>query len=262
MLKGPSHPSPQAAYARLGYHVGVCRVDLCLKPAGGPLALVEVLPAGSVLTLLLAQGATEVWVAPGPKVARLLAQELGPEALLLGEVEGFPPEGFHGRLSLVDLERVPAAGKKAVLVAPLLNASLLPSEEAVYLVNFRNAKAALEALRPLEGLTLRPAGAPEPLLSALVAAGFLQRRLSPSSEGPLSLAAALLKAFPDPQEALFQSAEGQALHRQGRTEELARASLIGVDPVVPRLAGMRHFPKAAFGLTQDRYAQRFVAWSA
>ena len=237
----------------------MCRVDLCLTPARGPLILVEILPAGSLLTQLLAQGALEVWVAPGPKVARLLAQELGQGVLLLGEVEGFPPEGFHGRLSLVDLESTPVAGKKAILVAPLLNASLLHGEEEVYVAGFRNAKAVLEALRGLKGLVLRPSGAPEPLLSAVVAAGFLQKRLSP--DGPTTLATALLKAFPDPQEALFQSPEGQALHKEGRTEELARASLIGVDPVVPRLAGVRFFPKAEFGLTQDRYAQRFVAWN-
>ena len=236
----------------------MCRVDLCLKPAPGPLFLVEVLPTGSLLTLLLAQGAQEVWAAPGPKVARLLAEELGQEALLLGEVEGFPPEGFHGRLSLVELEGARVEGKRAILVAPLLNGSLLPEEREVYLANLRNAKAALELAKGLKGLTLRPAGAPEPLLSALVATGFFQRRLFP--EGPTTLASALLKAFPDPQEALFQSPEGQALHREGRTEELARASLIGVDPVVPRLAEVRFFPKEAFGLTQDRHAQRFVAW--
>ncbi len=220
----------------------------------------EVLPAGSVLTLLLAQGAKEVWVAPGPKVARLLGAELGEEALLLGEVEGFPPEGFHGRLSLVDLEGAEVREKRAILVAPLLNGSLLLEEKEVFLANLRNAKAALELARGLEGLTLRPAGAPEPLLSALVATGFFQRRLFP--ESPTTLASALLKAFPDPQEALFQSPEGQALHKEGRTEELARASLIGMDPVVPRLAETRFFPKEAFGLTQDRFAQRFVAWPA
>jgi len=238
----------------------VCRVDLCLRPVSGPLFLVEVLPAGSLLTLLLAQEAEEVWVAPGPKVARLLGEELGKEALLLGEVEGFPPEGFHGRLSLVDLERAEVKGKKAILVAPILNGSLLPGEREVYLANLRNAKVALDLARTLNPLTFRPAGAPEPLLSAVVVAGFFQKRLSP--EHPATLATALLKAFPDPQEALFQSPEGQTLHREGRTEELARASLIGVDPVVPRLAETRLFPKEAFGLTQDRYAQRFVAWSA
>ncbi|WP_243030085.1 2-phosphosulfolactate phosphatase [Thermus altitudinis] len=237
----------------------MCRVDLCLRPAPGPLVLVEVLPAGSLLSQLLAQGAEEAWVTPGPKVARLLAEELGKEALLLGEAEGFPLEGFHGRLSLVELEGLNLKGKRAILVAPTLNASLLPGEEEVYLVGFRNAKAAWELLRPLKGLVLRPAGAPEPLLSAMVAAGFLQKKLAPHA--PLSLASALLRAFPDPQEALFQSPEGQALHKEGRTEELARASLIGVDPVVPRLAGVRFFPKWEYGLTQDRYAQRFVPWN-
>ncbi|GAB5601964.1 2-phosphosulfolactate phosphatase [Thermus sp. FJN-A] len=238
----------------------MCRVDLCLRPTPGPLLVLEVLPAGSVLSLLLARGAKEVWVAPGPKVARLLAEEMGRETLLLGEVEGFPPEGFHGRLSLVDLEGAEVEGKRAVLVAPILNGSLLPGEEEVYLANLRNATAALALARTLKAPTLRPAGSEEPLLSALVAAGFLLKRLCP--EAIPSLATALLKAFPDPQEALFQSWEGQALHKEGRTEELARASLIGVDPVVPRLAGVRFFPKEAFGLTQDRYAQRFVAWSA
>ncbi|SDE60228.1 Phosphosulfolactate phosphohydrolase [Thermus arciformis] len=237
----------------------MCRVDLCLRPAQGPLFLVEVLPAGSVLTRLLALGAQEVWVAPGPKVARLLAEALGKDVLLLGEVEGFPPEGFHGRLSLLDLEEAEVRGKRAVLVAPSLSASLLPEEEEVYVANLRNAKAALALAQSLPHLTLRPAGAPEPLLSALVAAGFLKRKLSP--EAPPSLATALLKAFPDPQEALFQSPEGQALHRQGRAEELAWASLIGVDPVVPRLAEVRRFPKEAYGLSQDRHAQRFVPWN-
>ena len=52
----------------------------------------------------------------------------------------------------------------------------------------------------------------------------------------------------------------QTLHRQGRTEELAWASLIGVDPVVPKLAEVRFFPKEAHGLSRDRYAQRFIPW--
>ncbi|MFX4554820.1 2-phosphosulfolactate phosphatase, partial [Acinetobacter baumannii] len=75
-------------------------------------------------------------------MARLLAQELGQGVLLLGEVEGFPPEGFHGRLSLVELEGIDLKGKRAILVAPALNQSLGPGEEEVYLAGFRNAKAA------------------------------------------------------------------------------------------------------------------------
>ncbi|MCH1928113.1 2-phosphosulfolactate phosphatase, partial [Shewanella sp. C31] len=82
----------------------------------------------------------------------------GRETLLLGEVEGFPPEGFHGRLSLVDLEGAEVEGKRAVLVAPILNGSLLPGEEEVYLANLRNATAALALARTLKAPTLRPAG--------------------------------------------------------------------------------------------------------
>ena len=112
-------------------------------------------------------------MAPGPKVARLLAEAFPEEALLLGEVEGFPPEGFHGRLSLLDLEAAEVRGRRAVLSAPTLNASLLPEEEEVYLASLRNAKAVLEAARGLKAPTLRPSGAPEPLLSAVVALEFL-----------------------------------------------------------------------------------------
>ncbi len=238
---------------------GVCRLDLCRTPAQGPLLLVEVLPAGSLLTALLSQGAEAVWVVPGPKVARILAEELGPKALLLGEAEGFPPEGFHGRLALVDLPGLEVQGRLPILAAPVLYESLLPEEEEVYLANFRNAKAILERFSGARGLTLRPAGAPEPLLSALVASGFLLKRLQP--EGPPHMATLLLKAFPDPQEALFQSEEGQALHRQGRAEELALASLIGIDPVVPRLTERRRYPKADYGLSRDRLAYRFAPWN-
>ncbi len=210
---------------------------------------------GSALTFLLARGAKEVWTAPGPKVARLLGEGL-PGALLLGEVEGFPPEGFHGRAALPELEGFEVRGRPVVLLAPTLSGSLLPGEGEVYLGNFRNAWAVLEGLRG-KALTFRPALAEGPLLSAVVALGFLLRKLRP--EAPPNLATALLKAFPDPQEALFQSPEGQALHREGRTEDLARASLIGVDPVLPRLAEVRPFPKETYGLREDRFAQRWTA---
>ncbi|KGQ21733.2 2-phosphosulfolactate phosphatase [Thermus filiformis] len=232
------------------------RVALCPHaPAQGPVLLVEALPAGSALTLLLARGARSVWVAPGPKVAGLLG------GLLLGEKEGFPPEGFHGTLDLRALEGLEVQGREVVLLAPGLASSLNPEEKEVYLGNFRNARAVYTALagRPL---TVRPAGEGEPYLSAVVAAGFLARKLAPEGEGAYALATALLKAFPDPQEALFQSQEGQRLYRMGRTEDLARASLIGVDEVLPRLAEVRFFPKAAYGLTQDRFAYRFAPWNA
>lgn len=230
------------------------RLDLCRTPSPTPLVLADALEGG-VVSYLLARGAREVLIAPGPKVAGLLKEG----RLLLGESEGFPLEGAFARPSLLDLEGAPVAGQSLVLVAPSLNLSLHPEDGEVYLGSFRNALALLEALGGRD-LTLRPAGAPLPLLSALVVAGFLLKRLYP--ETPANLATALLKVFPDPQEALFQSPEGQALHRQGRTEELARASLIGVDGVVPRLDGVLPFPKKAYGLSQDRWVYRFTPWSA
>lgn len=238
---------------------GVLRVALCPRTrAQGPVLLVEALPAGSALTLLLARGARSVWVAPGPKVARLLG------GLLLGEKEGFPPEGFHGTLDLRALEALEVKDQEIVLLAPGLASSLSPEETEVYLGNFRNARAVYTALKGLttKTLTVRPAGEGEPYLSAVVAAGFLAKKLAPEGEGAYALFSALLKAFPDPQEALFQSQEGQRLYRMGRTEDLARASLIGVDEVLPRLVEVRFFPKDAYGLSQDRFAFRFAPWNA
>ncbi|MGQ9692860.1 MAG: 2-phosphosulfolactate phosphatase [Thermaceae bacterium] len=230
-------------------------VSLCPStPAQGAVLLVEALPAGSALTLLLAKGARGVWVAPGPRVAGLLP------GLKLGEKDGLPPEGFHATLELSVLETLEAKGQEFVLLAPSLALHLNPEEKEVYLGNFRNARSVYTALQG-QPLTLRPTGEGEPYLSAVVAAGFLAKKLAPAGEGAYALATALLKVFPDPQEALFQSQEGQRLYRMGRTEDLARASLIGVDEVLPRLAEARFFSKEAYGLTQDRWAYRFVAWN-
>ena len=96
-------------------------------------------------------------------------------------------------------------------------------------------------------------GGMESLLSAVVALGFLERKLAP--EAPPSLPALLLKAFPDPQEALFQSPEGEPLALEpepgelwGLEEPLLGAALPGEDePEAPFLLPSEEHPVRSRG---------------
>lgn len=248
------------------------RVDLSPKDQTYPdLVVVVDVFSGSVVSLLLARGAREVWVAPSLRSARLLAE---PGDLLLGEQEGIPPEGFHRGLSLKDLEAADLAAVRCVVHAPSLAKSLTFTAPGTVLGHFRNTKALLAAIPRLvrEEVTFvcaaeipggpRPAGPGEPSQANTLAAGFLAKRLEQTlpveTVQGASLATHLLSAFPDPQEALFGSGEGQRLHRMGRNEDIALASLIGFDPVVPVLKETRVLEASQYGLSKDRKAYLFT----
>jgi 2-phosphosulfolactate phosphatase len=216
---------------------------------------------GSVIGALLNQGAHEVWVAPSIRSARSLAQ---PGDVLLGEEEGIPPEGFHHSLALRDLLKIDFSGKRAVVFAYTLCKTLSPTDKQVMLGYFRNARAVVEAsLDAREEVALVCASdvSGEPSLGNILAAGFLARRIQQLAkaqhlEGAL-LASSLLKAFPDPQEGLFASAAGQRLYRMGRSEDLALASLISVENVIPELKEVRVLEAREHGLSKDRPVYRF-----
>lgn len=217
---------------------------------------------GSVIGALLNQGAKEVWVAPSVRSARSLAQ---PGDVLLGEEEGIPPEGFHHSLSLRDLLKIDFDGKRAIVFAYTLCKALSPSDTRVTLGYFRNARAVVEAsLSAKEEVALVCASdvSGEPSLGNILAAGFLAKRIQQLAkaehlEGAL-LASSLLKAFPDPQEGLFASAAGQRLYRMGRSEDLALASLISVEEVIPQLEEVRVLGAKEHGLSKDRPVYRFA----
>jgi 2-phosphosulfolactate phosphatase len=234
------------------------RVDLVPNPPySGPVLLVDVW-FGSAVGLLLSSGAQEVWVARSARAAQVLAEGGG---VLLGEEEGLPPEGFHHGLSLRALERLEVAGKTCVLLAPGLAGALESVPLFSLLGYFRNARKALHQAQMERIGTLVAAadkGCP-PSLANTVVAGFLARRLEQLAglrdglqEGA-RVAARLLKNFPDPQEALVQSEEGQALLRAGRSEDLALASLISVEERVPRLVEVRRLEAERYGLSKTRY---------
>lgn len=240
------------------------RVDLIPSPPYPQPVLVVDVFFGSLVGALLSAGARGVWVAKSVRAARLLAEG---GALLLGEQEGVPPEGFHGGLSLQALPGLQVEGKTCVLLAPPLAESLEQMPLETGLAYFRNAKAAVaQALeRSIETVVAATQRRLEPSLANTVAAGFIAKRLHQAlgKVGALQegahLATALLKSFPDPQESLFQSEMGRQLYLLGRSEELALASLVSAEGVVPRLKQVRVLEAKVYGLTKDRFGFCFQA---
>ena len=237
------------------------RVDLTPNPPYPQPALVVDVFHGSLVGLLLGNGASQVWVSRSVRAARLQAGETG---LLLGELEGLPPEGFHHGTSLKHLQGLRLEGRCCVLLAPALTRTLEHLPDGSLLAHFRNAKAAVEyAERTGLETVVAVADAQQPDLANSVAAGFLVKRLSQArrlevSDG-LYMATALLKSYPDPQEALFQSQQGQRLYRTGRTEEIALASLLSVEATLPLLHSRQTFKAAEHGLSKDRHVYCFRA---
>jgi len=240
------------------------RVDIVPKPPyPQPVLAVDVF-YGSAVGVLLTVGAQEVWVTESAQAARALSEG---DVLLLGEQEGLPLEGFHGGISLRTLLGLRIEGKTCVLLAPPLASSLeqMPLQSA--LAYFRNARAAVAyaAEQGIDTIVAATQARHEPSLSNTVVAGFIAKRLYQyqGKKGVLQegarLATALLRSFPDPQEALVQSDQGKQLYRAGRSEELALASLVSVEEVVPKLRHVRLLEAKQYGLWKDRLGFCFQA---
>lgn len=240
------------------------RVDLIFKPPYPQPVLVVDVFYGSAVGALLSAGAKEVWIARSVRAARILAEDGG---LLLGEQEGIPPEGFHGGLSLQALLGLQVEGKTCVLLTPALSESLEQVPLGSVLAYFRNAGAAVvyAAQMRIDTVVAATQARLEPSLTNTVAAGFIAKRLCQTlgeevelQEGG-RLAVALLKSFPDPQESLVQSDLGQQFLHAGCSEELALASLVSVEGVVPKLSQVRLLRARQYGLSKDRLGFCFQA---
>ncbi len=219
--------------------------------------LVDVLRASTSIGLLLARGAREVWVTGSLRAAREF-----PADLRLAEREGLPPEGFHHGTSPVELLRLPAAGLRVVYTSENLPRALdlTRGARAVFLAGLRNARAAAGAAARAarqEVAVVAVGHRGREALDDVLGAGFLAKKLLRSLPGAepddgARIAASLLRAFPDPQEALWQSASGRLLRSLGQAEDLAQASLIARDPAAPRLAGLeRHRGRTLYRFVAD-----------
>jgi 2-phosphosulfolactate phosphatase len=229
------------------------KVDLIPRgPYQGVVIVVDVLRATTTTPLLFEKGMTELFITASLRAAREYAAQ--GQHLLLGERDGLPPEGFNYGASPADLAKFDFSGKTAVMTTQNGPKTLpiVASAHTVLFGSFYNAQAVSDAAleialnNNLEEIAIVCAGQ-EGLegLDDTLTAGFLAKRIernfNAKNIGKLAhqhasqLAVHLLRAFPDPQEALVLSAPGQLLQKLNLHEDIAFSSLISQTNAVPVL---------------------------
>ena len=220
------------------------RVDLLPKENYRDVVVViDVLGTGTLAPLLFSRGLDSLFISPGIRAARRLAEERG--LLQLGERDGLPPEGFNYGASPAELARADVSGRSAVLLSGNGPRALSVTNGArhVLLGSFYNADALIAqaaALAETEvALVCTGLDGDEDLDDTLCAgylAAQLRRRLPGAQLGGGALfALSLLRAFPSPVSALWQSRSGHHLRRLDLTGDLAVGSLVSQTDAVPRL---------------------------
>ena len=216
------------------------RVDLLPSPPyEGTVVLVDVLRSGTIAPILFDNGLEGLTITSSVKTARMNPNK----KLLIGERGGLPLEGFNygcspGELSQIDLE-----GQRAILVSENAPWALgkIGSAKVILLASLYNATAIAETIIRLDSASISIVCAGfkgnEDLDDAL-AAGFISARLislkgETKLEGAGRFCLSLLRAFPDPLEALWQSIAGHSLRRFQRDEDLSSSSIIDQSPKVP-----------------------------
>lgn len=212
--------------------------------AGEVVLLVDVLRSCTAAPILFDNGLARLSVTPSLRLARALAASEG--SLLLGERGGMVPEGFNHGNSPAELRRLDLEGRTALMVSENLPKALphLDGAREVLLASLYNAGAAARLAAHLASSTSVAIvccgfGGQEDLDDA-VAAGLLAaelRRVCGAAEpvGATRFAVGLLRAFPDPLAAFWQSVAGRYLRRLEHAEDLAVASLVSHSERVPRL---------------------------
>lgn len=223
------------------------RIDLLPKPeyAGELVVLIDVLKAGTVAPLLFDNGLERLVVSGSIRDARVAAAG---GRKLIGERSGVPPEGFNHASSPSLLGRHDFRGQEAVLVSD--NASkalpLLDGANEVLLGSLYNARATARAVLATgaERVSLVCCGFQgQEDLDDTMTSGFLAGEIghllgTVQLEGAARLAVGLLRAFPDPLEALWHSTAGRELRRLELSEDLAPASSVSQSQNVPRLVAV------------------------
>src|SRR5690606_33610953 len=93
------------------------KINTDLLPSGpyeGVVVLIDVLRTCTVAPLLVDMGVTELALTASLRTAKSAAQE---GALLVGERQGVPPEGFNHGNSPVQLASADVAGRSVVMVS-------------------------------------------------------------------------------------------------------------------------------------------------
>lgn len=219
------------------------RVDLLPKPPyEDVVVLIDVLRTCTTAAMLFERGLGSLEIIDSLKLARQRAEAT--RATLLGERAGLPPEGFNYGNSLSEIRNI-TLNAHAVTTSENAPKSLaqLTGAKTLLLGSLSNAdavaKVALEYSETEIALVCSGFLGQEDL-DDTVTAGYLAARLkvlepSATLEGASHFAISLMKAFPDPLEALWRSSMGQYLRGLSMEEDLALASYISQSEHVPIL---------------------------
>jgi 2-phosphosulfolactate phosphatase len=219
------------------------RVDLLPKPPyEDVVVLIDVLRTSTTAAMLFERGLGSLEIIDSLKLARQRAEDTG--AMLLGERAGLPPEGFNYGNSLAEIRNI-TLGSHAVTTSENAPKSLaqLTSAKTLLLGSLYNADAVAKTVlqHGTTEIALVCSGfLDQEDLDDTVTAGYLAARLkvlepTTTLEGASRFAISLMKAFPDPLEALWRSSTGQYLRVLNMEEDLALASYISQTEHVPVL---------------------------
>lgn len=225
--------------------------------------VIDVLRSATVAALLFERGASSVRVTSSVRAARALAE--GSQALLIGERDGVPPEGFNHGTSPSALRSVWLDDRDVVLLANDSPSVLAAASGEVWLAGLTNAVAVVDAViaRAPERVRLVCAGdAGGPDLADTVAAGLLVAMLDRSARlehgievvlaGAAGFCLSTLRMTKDPLDGLWASAAGATLRSIGLEEDLAIASAVASSDETPRVASVEHVSgKAVVRLVHD-----------
>src|SRR5690554_382127 len=237
-------------------------VELLPNEAATDVAVVvDTLRSCTSAALAFDRGITSLDFTPSLKLARRAAQDL--KLLLLGERAGMVPEGFNHSNSPVLLGKLELAGERVLMVSENAPHAVAVNAGARHLLlgSLYNATAVAERalLLARESVTVTCSGfrgqedLDDSITAAFIAAEL--RRLAPQAEvtGADALCRSLLRAFPDPVDALWHSTAGRYLRSLEHAGDIGVAGCVSVSQSVPERTGTTDVPD---GGTLQRFELR------
>jgi len=222
--------------------------------AGAVALMVDALRASATITAPTSAGAGTIFVATHVEQARRVKDQIG-DVLLVGEREGFPPEGFDAGNSPEEVLGLGVEGRQIAFTSTTGAARLgqLRGAAAVLVGGPVNATAAVDAALRLAGtggypvyavaagLTGRPGGTEEDWIgAALLAQGlaghgydWLNRDEHLGEHWPAELTPEGVR------EGFFAGGHGQTLVEKGLADDITACSRVDWLPVVAQVVGYR-----------------------
>lgn len=217
-------------------------IELLPVQAGADVVIiVDALRSCTSAPLAFDRGLDRLFFTTSLRAARHAAAEHG--LMLLGERSGMVPEGFNHSNSPVLLSTLELTGASAVMVSENAPDAVVRNASARHLLlgSLYNATAVARRAVELatESVTVVCAGfRGQQDLDDSIAAAVIEaevRRLGPPLErrGAAALADSLLRAFPDPVDALWHSTAGRWLRQLEHAQDIGLAGRVSVSDAVP-----------------------------